>query len=234
MDGTERSLVPGCPNKNMNSRSASSCAAVRCFLARLYLQTNSSINNWLLANRQRTRQRQRKMFRHLINKLLSMDLFVRLDRQWTAGDNMQTLWLTGHHFCWAHLTSHISHSPHFLTNLLVQEVQRQLEADSLHVRPLEGRGDVHVHVQEPDRQETKHYNYISCCHWPAHGSSMLGLLYLQLGKKLHEPLKTLLVPVDPEEVNLRVRDLITSQQSTSLSLTFLRLNMFDEMSSLHW
>ena len=56
-------------------------------------------------------------------------------------------------------SSHISH----LTNLLVQEVQRQLEADSLHVRPLEGRGDVHVHVQEPDRQETKHYNYISCC-----------------------------------------------------------------------
>ena len=107
MDGTERSLVPGCPNKNINSRSASSCAAVRCFLARLYLQTNSSINNWLLANRQRTRQRQRKMFRHLINKLLSMDLFVRLDRQWTAGDNMQTLWLTGHHFCWAHLPSHI-------------------------------------------------------------------------------------------------------------------------------
>ena len=63
---------------------------------------------------------------------------------------------------------------------------------------------------------------------------MLGLLYLQLGKKLHEPLKTLLVPVDPEEVNLRVRDLITSQQSASLPLTFLRLNMFDEMSSLHW
>ena len=36
------------------------------------------------------------------------------------------------------------------TNLLVQQVQGQLEAHGLHVGPLEGRGDVHVHVQEPD------------------------------------------------------------------------------------
>ena len=36
------------------------------------------------------------------------------------------------------------------TNLLVQQVQGQLEAHGLHVGPLEGRGDVHVHVQEPE------------------------------------------------------------------------------------
>ena len=40
-----------------------------------------------------------------------------------------------------------------LTNLLVQQVQGQLEAHSLHVGPLEGGGDVHVHVQEPDTPE---------------------------------------------------------------------------------
>ena len=61
----------------------------------VYLQTNSSINNWLLANRQAAGSsalRRRKMFRHLINKLLSMDLFVRSSRQWTQFDNnMQTL-----------------------------------------------------------------------------------------------------------------------------------------------
>ena len=40
-----------------------------------------------------------------------------------------------------------------LTNLLVQQVQGQLEAHSLHVGPLEGGGDVHVHVQEPEMAE---------------------------------------------------------------------------------
>ena len=39
------------------------------------------------------------------------------------------------------------------TNLLVQQVQGQLEAHSLHVGPLEGGGDVHVHVQEPEMPE---------------------------------------------------------------------------------
>ena len=33
--------------------------------------------------------------------------------------------------------------------LFVKEVEGELEAHCLHVGPLEGRGDVHVHVQEP-------------------------------------------------------------------------------------
>ena len=33
--------------------------------------------------------------------------------------------------------------------LFMEEVQGKLEADCLHVSPLEGGGDVHVHVQEP-------------------------------------------------------------------------------------
>ena len=37
---------------------------------------------------------------------------------------------------------------------------------------------------------------------PAHCTAMLGLLDLQLGEELDEPLEALLVPVDPEEVNL--------------------------------
>ena len=32
----------------------------------------------------------------------------------------------------------------------MEEVEGQLEADGLHVRPLEGRGHVHVHIQEPE------------------------------------------------------------------------------------
>ena len=36
------------------------------------------------------------------------------------------------------------------TNLLVQQIQGQLEANGLHVCPLQGGGDVHVHVQEPE------------------------------------------------------------------------------------
>ena len=69
--------------------------------------------------------------------------------------------------------------------LFVQEVEGQLKANSLHVRLLEGAGDVHVHVQEP-----------------FHGPTLLRLLNLQLWQKLHKPFKTLLVTVDPEKVNL--------------------------------
>ena len=37
---------------------------------------------------------------------------------------------------------------------------------------------------------------------PAHAAPQLLLLYLQLGQKVNEPLKTRVVPVDPEEVDL--------------------------------
>ena len=69
--------------------------------------------------------------------------------------------------------------------LFVKEVEGELEAHCLHVGPLEGRGDVHVHVQEP-----------------RHRATVLLLLDLQLGQQVHEPLEALLVAVDPEEVDL--------------------------------
>ena len=58
------------------------------------------------------------------------------------------------------------------SDLFVEEVECQLESDSLHVRLLEGAGDVHVHVEEP-----------------VHGPSLLGLLDLQLGEEVDEPLE---------------------------------------------
>ena len=66
----------------------------------------------------------------------------------------------------------------------VQKIQGKLEPDGLHVRLLQGRGDVHVHVEEP-----------------LHGASLLGLLDLQLGQEVDEPLERTLVAVDPEEVD---------------------------------
>lgn len=68
----------------------------------------------------------------------------------------------------------------------MEKVQSQLEADGLHVRLLERRGDVHVHVQEV-----------------AHHSVLLGLLNFQLGQELDEPLKRFLIPVNPEKVHLK-------------------------------
>ena len=38
--------------------------------------------------------------------------------------------------------------------LLVKEVQRHLQGHGLHVVPLEGGGDVHVHIQEPDKHNS--------------------------------------------------------------------------------
>ena len=58
-----------------------------------------------------------------------------------------------------HDTDGLCWSSRVVTNLLVQQVQGQLEAHSLHVRPLEGRGDVHVHVQEPEEAE---YDIVCC------------------------------------------------------------------------
>ena len=64
-------------------------------------------------------------------------------------------------------------------------VQRHLQRHRLHVVPLEGGGDVHVHVQEP-----------------LHMAALLLLLDLQLGQQVDEPLEAGVVPVDPEEVDL--------------------------------
>ena len=68
---------------------------------------------------------------------------------------------------------------------LVKDVQRHLQRHGLHVIPLEGGGDVHVHVQEP-----------------VHVAALLLLLYLQRGQEVDEPLEAGVVPVDPEEVDL--------------------------------
>lgn len=67
----------------------------------------------------------------------------------------------------------------------MEEVQGELEADGLHVGLLEGRGDVHVHLEKV-----------------AHHTTLLSLLNLELGEQLHKPLKGLLVPVDPVKVHL--------------------------------
>ena len=60
-----------------------------------------------------------------------------------------------------------------------------MQTNSLHIRLLQGRGDVHVHVQEA-----------------LHGPTLLRLLNLQLGQEADEPLKGPLLPVDPVKVNL--------------------------------
>ena len=66
---------------------------------------------------------------------------------------------------------------------------------------------------------------------------MLSLFNLQLREKFDKPFKTFLVPVDPEEVHLR-RIINTMHYliliGCSIVSTFLRLNIVDEMSSLHW
>ena len=71
-------------------------------------------------------------------------------------------------------------------------------------------------------------------HQPAHGSAVLGLLDLQLREKLDEPFETFLVPVDPEEVDLTTRSRIKVRIIVFTLFTFLRLNMVEEISSLHW
>ena len=68
--------------------------------------------------------------------------------------------------------------------LLMQQLQGQLQSDSLHVCLLQSRGDVHVHVQEP-----------------LHGAALLRLLDLELGEETDEPLERSLLSVDPEEVH---------------------------------
>ena len=60
---------------------------------------------------------------------------------------------------------------------------------------------------------------------------MLGLLDLELREKLDEPFETFLVAVDPEEVHLTTRSRIKVR---IIVFTFLRLNIVEEMSSLHW
>ena len=68
-------------------------------------------------------------------------------------------------------------------------------------------------------------------HQPAHGTAMLSLLDLELREKFDEPFETFLVPVDPEEVDLTTRSRIKVR---IIVFTFLRLNMVEEISSLHW
>ena len=72
-----------------------------------------------------------------------------------------------------------------LVLLLVKDVEGHLQGNCLHVGPLQGGGDVHVHLQEV-----------------AHLPALLSLLRLQLREQTDEPLKTLLLSVDPDEVNL--------------------------------
>lgn len=66
----------------------------------------------------------------------------------------------------------------------MQELERKLKPNCLHVGLLQGGGDVHVHVQEP-----------------LHGASLLCLLDLKLGEETDEPLEGSLLSVDPEEVH---------------------------------
>ena len=54
----------------------------------------------------------------------------------------------------------------------MEEVECELESDGLHVRLLEGGGDVHVHVEEA-----------------LHRAAQLRLLDLQLRQQVHEPLE---------------------------------------------
>ena len=68
----------------------------------------------------------------------------------------------------------------------MEQVERQLQSHCLHVRLLQRRCDVHVHVQEA-----------------VHDAALLSLLDLQLGQQVHEPLERPLVTVDPEKVHLR-------------------------------
>ena len=120
-----------------------------------------------------------------------------------------------------------------MSHLFVEQVEGQLESNRLHVGPLQRRRDVHVHVEEPGTQVDGLSRYFSVCP-PAHGSPVLGLLDLQLREKLDEPFETFLVPVDPEEVDLTTRSRIKVRIIVFTLLTFLRLNMVEEMSSLHW
>ena len=67
---------------------------------------------------------------------------MRFPRQWTSFDSQP-------YSVYANsVTEHETSCRN--TNLLVQQIQGQLEAHGLHVSPLEGGGDVHVHVQEPE------------------------------------------------------------------------------------
>ena len=67
----------------------------------------------------------------------------------------------------------------------MEDVEGHLQRNRLHVGPLEGGGDVHVHLQEV-----------------AHLPTLLPLLRLQLGEQADEPLEALVLPVDPDEVHL--------------------------------
>ena len=108
----------------------------------------------------------------------------------------------------------------------MEKVECELQTNSLHVGPLKRRCDVHVHIQEPEwikvslllsRNVFQPIELVIDLRWnqcdrgrstellysPTHGTSMLSLLNLKLRQQLNKPFKTLLVPVDPEKVNLK-------------------------------
>ena len=74
--------------------------------------------------------------------------------------------------------------------LFVQQVHCQLKANSPHVCLLKGGSEVHVDVHEP-----LGFALGNC-------QLLLRLLRLHLIEEGEEPLERLLVPVDPEKVNL--------------------------------
>lgn len=67
----------------------------------------------------------------------------------------------------------------------MQQIQRQLQTDRLHVRLLQRTRYVHMHVQES-----------------LHRTAQLRLLDLQLRQQIHKPLERALIAIDPEEIHL--------------------------------
>ena len=65
-------------------------------------------------------------------------------------------------------------------NLLVQELERKLKPNCLHVGLLQGGGDVHMHVQEPGyqgqwRAKLKNVKPYKGCQWPTFPSFLFSL-----------------------------------------------------------
>ncbi len=84
-------------------------------------------------------------------------------------------------------------------------------------------------------QDAEHLGWFSTSHChsmilqlllPVHFSTMSGLLHLQLGEKVDEPLEALLVPVDPEEVHLLQAEHGVLQLVRPLVLTPKRMRIY--------
>ena len=94
------------------------------------------------------------------------------------GQNLRPIWPAG-------ICASLQSGHQVLLLLLVHQVEGQLEGNSFHISALESRRDIHVHLEKP-------------AELPA---LVLLLLRLQLGEQVDEPLKALLVSVDPDEVD---------------------------------